>query len=286
MQVLPPEWIGEWEDDMWRALVILLVLMIPVSLIPVAAQQVDIGIISRIKDHKKDVSSTQRAQLWRVGEGGPVRRELPLRNEDIIRLGQNIFLDLGLFGEDIESRAVLGTRSLSAEGAYTIRQDGIDELGGIELVVRQGVLVVEHVRGRLTTVAAGVRTRIFGTVVMISADADGTEAHFYLPEGRIGFLDWEDLSMLEAGEAGRAWRLREGERPEEVIITAQMRQRWSDEVKYNTEDVWGRTRAFWQRPEFYVPAAVVVVGAAVLILTSRGSDDARGYVIASFPRPQ
>jgi hypothetical protein len=265
--------------------VIPLVLLIPASVTPVAAQPVEIGIVSRIKDHKKDVSSTQRAQLWRVGEGGPVRRLLPLRDEDIIRLGQNIFLDLGLFGEDMESRAVLGTQSLSAEGAYTIRQDGIDELGGIELVVRQGVLVVEHVRGRLTTVAAGVRTRIFGTVVMISADADGTEAHFYLPEGRIGFVDWEDLSMLDAGETGRAWRLVEGQRPEEVVITPQMRQRWSDEVRYNTRQVW-QTRPFWQRPQFYIPAAVVVVGGAILLLTSGGSDDARGYVIASFPRPQ
>lgn len=269
---------------MMRSAVVFLVILFLAEVRPSDAQPVEVGIVARIKDHKKDVSSTQRAQLWRVGEGGPVRRQLPLRDEDIIRLGQNIFLDLGLFGEDIESRVVLGTRTLSTAGAYTIRHDAIDELGGIELVVRQGVLVVEHVRGRLTTVAAGVRTRIFGTTVMISADEDGTEAHFYLPEGRIGFVEWDDLSMLEAGETGRAWRLREGERPEEVIITAQMRQRWSDEVRYNTRQVWQTRPPFWQRPEFYVPAAVLVVGGAILLITSGGSDDARGYVIASFPR--
>jgi hypothetical protein len=263
-----------------------LVLLLVMLLTPCDAggQTTEVGIVSRIKDHERDVPSTQRAQLWRVGEGGPIHRELPLRNHDIIRLGQQVFLDLGFFGEDIESRAILGTRSLSAQGAYTVQENTVDDIGGLELVVRQGVMVVEHVRGRLTTVAAGVRTRIFGTTVLLSVNEDGNEAHFYLPEGSVGFTQWTDLAFVEAGANGRAWRLREGERPEELLITAQMRDRWRDEVRYNSTQVWQTTPTpFWQKPQFYVPAALVVAGTAVLVLTSGGSDRVRGQVVATFP---
>lgn len=266
---------------LWPAIIaVFLLLDVP---LPAFAQETEVGIVSRISDREKDVISSPRAQIWRVGEGGLVRRELPLHTQDIIRLGQHVFLDLGFFGEEIESRIVLGTRTLSTQGAYTIQENTIDEIGGLELVVRQGVMVVEHVRGRLTTVAAGVRTRIFGTTVMVSVNEDGDEAHFYLPEGTIGFLQWADLARLEAGAEGRAWRLREGERPEELVISAQMRQRWRDEIRYNADRVWDST-PFWQRPQFYVPAGLVVVGGAILLLTSGGSDRYRGYVIATIPQ--
>jgi hypothetical protein len=248
----------------------------------VLAQTVDVGIVSRIKERQRDVQSSQRAQLWRVGEGGPVHRDLTLRNHDIIRLQQRVFVDLGFFSDEIESRIVLGSRTLGAQGAYEISENTVDDIGGIELVVRQGVMVVEHVRGRLTTVASGVRTRIFGTTVMVSVAEDGSEAHFYLPEGSIGFTEWADLARLEAGADGRAWRLRPGERPEELVISPQMRQRWRDEIQYNALDVW-RSTPFWQRPQFYVPAGIVVIGGAVLILTSGRSERVRGYVIATFP---
>lgn len=248
---------------------------------PAIAQEPEVGVISRIKEQKKEVATTQRAQIWRVGEGGPARRQAPLRDQDIVRIGRQVFLDLDLFGEELESRIVLGTRTLAEQGAYEIRQNTVDELAGLELVVRQGVLVVEHTRGRLTTVAAGIRTRIFGTTVLIAVDDDGEEAHLYLPEGHIGFPEWEDLQSLQTTGEARSWRLRQGQRPEELTVLPDAQRRWAEELRHNTQSVW-RSTPFWQQPRFLIPAGIALVGAGILVF-SGSSETATGRVVVGIP---
>lgn len=249
------------------------------------AQQTDVGIISRIREQKKEVSATSRAQIWRVGESGPARQQARLRDHDLLQMGRQVFLDIGLFGQDVESRVILGTRSLNDRGAYMIQRDTISELGGMELVVRQGVLVVEHVRGRLTAVAAGIRTQIFGTTVLIRVDETEEAGLLYLRDGRIGFDEWPDLQNIVADADGRIFRLTRGQPPVEVTLAAAARRRWEEELEYNSRGVW-RSTPFWQKPQFLIPAAVAVglgVGAAIL-LSGDGRESATGTVVVTIPQ--
>lgn len=249
------------------------------------AQQTEVGIISRIREHKKEVSATSRAQIWRVGESGPAHQEARLREQDLLQMGREVFLDIGLFDSDLESRVILGTRSLNDRGAYLIQRDTIGQLGGMEVVVRQGVMVVEHVRGRLTAVAAGIRTQIFGTTVLIRVDETEEAGLLYLREGRIGFTEWPDLQNIEADRSGRIFRLTQGEPPVEVTLAADARRRWEEELEYNARSVW-RSTPFWQRPEFLIPAAVAVgagIGAAIF-LSGGGRETARGTVVITIPQ--
>lgn len=260
-------------------LITVLLLAMPLSDI-VLAQEVEVGIVSRIRERKKEVETTGRAQIWRIGEGGPVRQEAPLLDQDIVQMGRQVFLDIGFFGPNLESRAILGTRSLSDRGTYVIQRDTIDQLGGMELVVRQGVIVVEHVRGRLTAVAAGIRTEIFGTTVLIRVDESEDTGLLYLKEGSIGFTGFPDLDRIQAGASGRIFRLEQGRPPLEVMLAPDARRRWENELEYNRQSVW-RARPFWQQPRFLIPAAAVAVVGAAVVLTAGGSDRATGNVVIS-----
>jgi hypothetical protein len=250
---------------------------------PASGQEAEVGIVSRIKERHTEVPATQRAHIWRLGGSQPAHREALLHMSDIVRMRNQVFIDVGLFGQDVESRVVFGTRELAEQGAYEIRENSIDALGGIELVVRQGVMVVEHARGRLSAIAAGVRTQIFGTTALFFVEDDGRTGRIYLPEGAIGFVDWPELERLEAGEFGRAWRISEGQQPTEIPLDAAVRRRWHNELEYNRTGVWTASVPFWRQPRYIIPAtAAIIIGSALVYRYSTSSPT--GQVVITIPR--
>jgi len=255
----------------------------------VAGAQQQVGLVARIAEKKGHfVDETSRAELWRSGPDlhQQVKRSTPLLYRDIVRLRDRIFLDLSFKQSAFETNVYLGTTELSAVGSYEILQGSVGGVSGLELVVKQGVMVVDHARGELLVLANGIRTKIFGTTALFVVDSAAGEGTVYLSRGHLAFPDYG----IDAQGTGRVWRLNVGQPPVEVFAPAADPQRWQSEVQYTTKTVWQGAKPFWQKPSFFVPAAAVVVGGVGCLATScLGSDGAgvtpgsRGGVVVTIP---
>jgi hypothetical protein len=249
---------------------------------PSHAQQ-EVGFVARIAEKKGHfVDSTSRAELWRTNGAlrVQVRRAAPLLYQDIVRLRERIVIDLSFRQPELETDVYLGSRQLADVGSYEILRDWVGNVGGLQLVVKQGVMIVEHARGELLAVAAGIRTRIFGTTVLFAVDADDAAGTVFVREGHIAFLDYG----IDATGRNRAWRLQRGQAPVELVLTGPELKRWQQEVEYTTQSVWHRT-PFWQAAKFLVPAAAVAGGIGCLAAGcfSGGDHGSQGGVVITIP---
>lgn len=245
----------------------------------------EVGHVERIAERKgRFIDVTSRAEIWRtIGAlRSQVRRTAPLLDKDILRVRERVLIDLLFQQPELRTTVYLGSHHLSSVGSYEILQGSVGELTGLQLVVKQGVMVVEHARGGLLVVAGGIRTRIFGTTVLFVADSASGTATAYLDEGHISFPDY---NMNETGK-GRAWRLQPGQPPVELFLTAPDLRRWREEVQYTTRSVWHKT-PFWQSSSFLIPAAAVVAGGVGCVMAGclGGGDDgtAQGGVGITIP---
>lgn len=252
--------------------------------LPLASGVAQVGRVARIAEKKGVfVDSTSRAELWRAGGSLPahVRLADTLAYQDIVRLRERIILDLQFRQSALETDVYLGSQQLSEVGNYEILRDSIGEVSGLTMVVRQGVMVIDHARGQLLVLAAGIRTRIFGTTVLFQVDSAAAMGTVYLQAGHIGFPDYG----LDATGKDRAWRLEAGRPPVELQLTAQELRQWRQELKYVTRSVW-QTKAFWQKPEFFVPAAAIVaggVGCAAAGCFGGGDETSLGGISVTIP---
>jgi hypothetical protein len=231
-----------------------------------ARAQQEVGVVSRIAEKKgKFVDQTSRAELWRTGGElhMQVKRSAPVLLRDIVRLRERIFINLSFDQPAFKTEVYLGSTETSVLGSYEILQDSVGAVSGLELVVKQGVMVVDHARGELLVLANGIRTKIFGTTALFVVDSISGEGTAYLSEGHLSFPDYG----MDATGTNRVWRLRPGQPPVEVFAPAADPERWQRQVKYTTQSVWHAT-PFWQTPGFLLPAAAVVAGGVGCMATS------------------
>lgn len=246
-----------------------------------AARAQEVGFVSRIAEKKGHfVDSTTRAELWRTGTLRlQVKRSAPLLFQDIVRLRERIVVDLSFRQPSLETNVYLGSRQLADVGSYEILRDSVGTVGGLQLVVKQGVMIIQHAHGGLLAVAADIRVRIFGTTVLFVVEPDGASGTMFVQEGHIAFPDYG----IDASGRNRAWHLQRGQPPTELTLTDPELKRWQQEVKYSTQSVWHRT-PFWQSPAFLVPAAAVVGGVGCLAAGCfGGNNDSRGGVVITIP---
>lgn len=271
---------------MLRFLLVPLLLAVAASAAPAAAQPV--GRIEKIAVEPEvtvdSVSFAQGEVRRRVDRLG-VRQDAGLEVRDIVRLFDDIFVQMQLEGGGTRSAVVLNRGGRSAEGNYEIQPGGFQSLSDFALVVKQGVMVVRHLAGTLVTSVGGTTATMDGTTVLFEATSD-TTGFFFLREGDVRF--WKEDSSRVVSGRNRAWDLRAGAWPEEIVMTGPQRRYWKDQVEYMTDTVWGGgARPFWRRPAFYVPAAAaVVIGAAILVAGGGGSDDdgLDGRIVVTLPR--
>ena len=217
-----------------------------------------VGKVVRIAQNKgEDLAETTRAEIWSTGTQlrSQVRQNAPLLARDLVRLRERIIVGLDLLQPNLVTRVYLGSDKRTPVGSYEILPGTVASLNALQLVVKQGVMVVEHARGELLVVANGISTKILGTTVLFEVDSLAKTGTVFLQEGHIVFPDYR---MDETGE-NRAWRVRPGQRPEEFIPTGNQVKQWRHEVRYATHSVWHKT-PFWQTPGFLIPAAAVVAG--------------------------
>jgi hypothetical protein len=234
-----------------------------------AAAQQTVGVIAKIAEKRgKFLEQTSRAELWRTSAlRMQVTRAAPLLSRDIVRLRERIFVNLSFNQPAFTTEVYLGSTESSVSGSYEILESSIDTLPGLQLVVKQGVMVVDHARGELLVVAGAIagaiRARIFGTTVLFAVDSASGTGTVYLSEGHLSFPDYG----IDARGSNRVWRVRAGQPPVEVFAPAADPARWQHQVEYTSESVW-QTTPFWQSPWFLVPAAAAVGGGVACLATS------------------
>lgn len=219
------------------------------------------------------------------------QRRAALHIREIVELLEPYYVRASLRYGGTRSQLYIGSTGarlddvdLKRSGAYEILPSGVDPLSGLELRIRHGVIVVEQAAGQLDAFVKGTLTSIFGTTVLFATDSTSADAFLFLREGHIAFPNYG----IEFRGQDAAWRLRAGIAPEPVRLDVAEWQQLRQEVEFLSADLWAVSRPFYQRPSFYVPAAVAVVGAGVAaaILLSGGDDDGGrvgGEVIVRIP---
>jgi hypothetical protein len=249
----------------------------------VAAQR-EVGVVARIAEQKgKFVDQTSRAELWRSTGRLQVKRDARVLTRDLVRMHERAYINISFKNPAFETEAFFGSTEISAVGSYEIQEDTVGLVSGLQLVVKQGVMVVDHARGELLVLAAGIRTRIVGTTMLFVVDSVAGEGLAYLRDGSFSFPDYG----VEAKGNDRVWRLRPGQAPVELFAPAADPARWHREVQYTTETVWKGT-PFWQTPAFLIPTVAVVAGgigcaAAGCFSGDDGPGTSTGSVSATIP---
>lgn len=205
------------------------------------------------------------------------QRRAALHLREIVELREPYYVRASLRYHGARSRLYVGstgaridTVTLQRRGAYEILPSGIDPLSGLELRIRHGVIVVEQAAGQLDAFVKGTLTSIFGTTVLFATDSTSTDALLFLREGHIAFPE----HGIEFRGQDAAWRLRAGFAPEPLQLDVAEWQQLRQEVEFLSDDLWTASRPFYQRPSFYVPVAIAVIGGGVAaaILLSGGED--------------
>jgi hypothetical protein len=276
--------LGALSNTLWRVLLgvaVLCTLPAPAS----RAQGDEVGVIEEIQREGREVPSTADILLTATPAytRKPASRSDALHVREIVELLEPYYLRATLRYGGVRSTLYAGssgveidTVELQRRGAYEILPNRVDRLSGLELRIRHGVLVVEHAAGRLDAWVDSTLTRIFGTTVLFAVDSTSADAFLFLREGHIAFPAYD----IEFTGQDAAWRLRDGVAPELVSLGVAEWQQLRREVEFLSDDLWHASRPFYQRPSFYVPAAVAVAGGAlVAVLLLSGGDDGGGPVV-------
>ena len=171
--------------------------------------------IDRIKDIKKKKyikKETDRVKVKRqqTGDWFNAAPDTCLFRRDRILVAKDTRVELELKGKYQQGMLVLAPDSpdLSKEkdkrtlpvkissALYEIREETdsfeVKKLGLASVLVERGSLVADWAHGKLSIIAANIRTLFTGTEVSFTIDSTGTEGFIFLKSGSLKFPDYPD----------------------------------------------------------------------------------------------
>lgn len=251
----------------------------------VDAQQ-RVGEIRRMYEDERAVESTERATVSSRGTVYFASRGDALYLRDLLNLEGGLLL--GLYIDGFESRgrysfaADLGaiddvvTDTLGEEGLYEIGPDP-RRLRGLEFFLRSGQLFFQQLAGGVSVRAGGTIAYVDGTEVLV-VGADSTAGLLYMKEGQVRFPDYPDVRVGD----GQLWRLRQGERPQQLLLGVSTLEAWRQLADYHRTQL--SPKPFWQKPAFLASTAAVLIGGGVLLFSGDdGPGTASGTVTVTLP---
>lgn len=242
-----------------------------------------IGCVNRILEQRwlvfeKTVDASDAAEIRRTVDGGtmqrirPIRTEDPLNDQDFVRLGNRVDLEIYLSYANNTSRIVL-----ERGGQWEIRRDTLPQL-----VISHGQMVVDQLQGRLETYLQNVLNVIHSTTVYYDVDSTSGETMVFLREGHISFPDFQ----IDIQGSDLLWIMRPGEAPQPVPADEAVIRRWQNREEHAIEQMWERgERPILRRPRFWLLAGGLAVGAALLdcsvtrVVCNAGGTTRGGYRI-------
>lgn len=227
------------------------------------------------------------------GTWQPARRAMPLQFEDAVSLERNYHVKLDVDRPSQDGKLTLATDlrrhggevvsvpdfTVGADGEFVLARDPAQP-GHYALRVVRGVAVIDWVNGVLAVEAAGHRTVITGTKVVVAVTADGSTAFVFVVSGTLtaagSAVSAGDLVQLERGvEAPTV------SRPSERLVRG-----LRDVYRYNRAGLWSGFSPWYASPAFLVPAVGVVAGVGTyFVVTGLGEDEASVEVIVRIPLP-
>lgn len=182
---------------------------------------------------------------------------------DRLKLEPYVHVDLRLQGNQ-EGQLVLLPNVVDRGGTFRLEDDP-DIEGGIQIALESGAMSVDWLRQKLTVIAFGIRTLISGTKVSFLRDPENNKRIAFLDYGTVTFPDHPDLVF----EDGKIAILEPRDVPIVETITPQKQAWLRGIIRYNAEDVWkGAPIPFYRSPLFYVPAAALLVGGGVYLIST------------------
>lgn len=182
---------------------------------------------------------------------------------DRLKLEPYIHVDLRIQGNQ-EGQLVLLPNVVDRGGTFRLEADPDNE-GSIQIALESGALSVDWFRQKLTVMAYGIRTLISGTKVSFLRDPENNHRIAFLDHGTVTFPDHPDLVF----EDGNIAILESGSLPVVETITPQKQAWLRGIIRYNAEDIWKAPAIpFYKSPLFYVPAAAVLVGGGVYLIST------------------
>jgi hypothetical protein len=239
--------------------------------------QVVIGRIDRIAEvsgarrERQIREPTVRVQRLTRGEWESLGPGAVLRSADQLRVQR--FTDVRVAVEGTSHRGTLillpelmdrtGTlRVFPATAGATAARDAqynisTSTLPSQDLTVNigRGALVVDWAYGRLSVVAAGTRTLVTGTRLLVEADDAGETGTIYLETGQISFPDYPDIQAVP----GQVVYLQRGVAPLVQIAPPSVVRAARSSGDFHLEEVWAAASRLWMIPAVAAVATTVVV---------------------------
>lgn len=200
------------------------------------------------------------------------RDELDLFWADQVLVEPRTLVRLDLSAGEARGRAHLSADLQADDGALVLEEIGGNdqalyeilevprELGDLALTVARGSLALDWARGRLALFAAGIRTVVSGTRLLLSVSADGQTGALYLVEGSVSFPDFPAVTL----GAGQMALLRAGFPPVVQAPGGAQASRLGDTAEWAADDAW--PRPFYRQPwVMYGGAAALAVGGLLLL---------------------
>lgn len=237
----------------------------------VASAQAPVGYVSKMVETTRGnkVKTTQLAQIWSGLEPRYPVIDGDLFKGERVRIENGLWMQMMLESPGTESRialasdpgmidesvAQLDSVSFGREGLYEIGET-VSELTGFGITVLNCLMHLRLLAGGVEVRAAGTVSVATGTELVYVVGADSNNGLMYLREGHVRFPDYSDITVND----GDLYRLRRGQRPILLSLTAAQVKKWDDISRYGERTVW--SKPFWQQPA--VRVGKWVVGAAAV----------------------
>jgi len=246
--------------------------------------QQEIGKINKILDVKSNQlikNQTEKVRVQHEKNWMKAYPEIEVNLGDQILLQQFTRINLQVNDASRKGNMVLTTTALETnkkDAAFHVG-DSITQLGGLQMAVLRGTLLVDWTRGTLTTMANRIRTLFRGTKVLYSIDEEGQNSFLYLQEGRITFPDYPQVTVQPRQKV----MLTPGLAPAPVGASLMEQRQFDQFIKINSH--FPKAKIWWKKPGIIIPG-LAVAGTLIYLVAKGGnkeSDHAKGIINIQIP---
>ncbi len=163
--------------------------------------------------------------------------------------------------------------------AYEIQKDPV-RLGYYGFFVTYGSFVADGLRDLITVRSPAMEVKHHGTRYMMTVERGSGRTTVFVDEGEVTVFAGGDSLLLKPMDAAQAVP---GEAPARLNLSPQETARYLRLIHTNHIELWSHFRPFWQKPWFWVPAAVGTGVAAWQLLKPPPDDNqAQGTITVSW----
>jgi len=171
------------------------------------------------------------------------------------------------------------TNTILPAAAYEIREDPV-RLGYYQFFITYGSFVADNLRDLITAKSPAMEVKHHGTRYLMTVEKESGRTIVFVEKGEVTVYAGGDSMRLKPMEAAQALP---GGALTKLGLSVQETGNYLRLIRVNHIELWSHFRPFWQKPWFYIPAAVGT-GVAIWQLLKPSSDDnqAKGTITVNW----